>query len=93
LPYCDLVLVMSVMPGFGGQLFDARALDKLRALRAREDNNALLEVDGGITPETIGRCTQAGVELCVTGTTIFHSDDYASAMQQLEAAMSRHVST
>jgi ribulose-phosphate 3-epimerase len=91
LPYCDLVLVMSVMPGFGGQLFDDRALDKLRALRARQDSNALVEVDGGITPETIGPCTEAGVDLCVTGTAIFHSDDYGAAMRQLEAAMARRI--
>jgi ribulose-phosphate 3-epimerase len=91
LPYCDLILVMSVMPGFGGQLFDARALEKLRALRARDDHDALLEVDGGITPETIGPCTEAGVDLCVTGTAIFHSEDYAAAMRQLEAAMARRV--
>ncbi|HEX2473498.1 MAG TPA: ribulose-phosphate 3-epimerase [Lacipirellulaceae bacterium] len=91
LPYCDLVLVMSVMPGFGGQLFDTRALDKLRALSSREDIDALLEVDGGITPETIGPCTEAGVDLCVTGTAIFHSDNYGAAMRQLEAAMARRV--
>ncbi len=93
LPYCDLVLVMSVMPGFGGQLFDARSLEKLRALRAREDIDVLLEVDGGITPETIGPCTEAGVDLCVTGTAIFHSDDYGAAMRQLESAIARRVPT
>ena len=49
LPHCDLVLVMSVMPGFGGQKFDDVALDKLRALEARPDGDALLEVDGGVT--------------------------------------------
>src|SRR5688572_17980137 len=48
LPYCDLVLVMSVMPGFGGQHFDPVALTKLRALRARDDIDAFLEVDGGV---------------------------------------------
>ena len=91
LPHCDLVLVMSVMPGFGGQKFDAGALDKLRALRAREDVDALLEVDGGITPETIGECAEAGAELFVAGTAIFHSDDYGAAMRQLESAMARRV--
>jgi ribulose-phosphate 3-epimerase len=91
LPYCDLVLVMSVMPGFGGQVFDTRALEKLRALRAREGIDALFEVDGGITPETIGPCTEAGVDLCVAGTAIFHSHDYDAAMRQLESSMTRRV--
>jgi ribulose-phosphate 3-epimerase len=91
LPYCDLILVMSVMPGFGGQLFDAGALEKLRALRARNVNDALLEVDGGVTTETIGSCTEAGVDLCVTGTAVFHSDDYSAAMRELEAAAVRRV--
>jgi ribulose-phosphate 3-epimerase len=91
LPYCDLILVMSVMPGFGGQVFDGRALEKLRTLRDRQVQDALLEVDGGITPETIGPCTEAGVDLCVTGTAIFHADDYRAAMRQLESAMRRRV--
>ena len=91
LPYCDLVLVMSVMPGFGGQLFDATALDKLRALRARNDLKAFLEVDGGITSETIGPCTEAGAELFAVGTAIFRDNDYGAAMRQLESAVARRA--
>ena len=59
LAYCDLVLVMSVMPGFGGQEFDVSILPKLRTLRARSDFNGFLEVDGGISEETVSRCAEA----------------------------------
>jgi ribulose-phosphate 3-epimerase len=91
LPFCDLILVMSVMPGFGGQDFDARALDKLRTLGARNDMEAFLEVDGGITTETIGPCAEAGADLFVTGTAVFRTSDYGAALQQLENAASRQV--
>jgi ribulose-phosphate 3-epimerase len=84
LPYCDLVLVMSVMPGFGGQEFDETVLPKFRELSARDDVGALLEVDGGISPETIGRCAAAGAELFVAGTAVFRSDDYSAAMCQMQ---------
>src|SRR3954451_11110993 len=59
LAHCDLVLVMSVMPGFGGQRFDNVALTKLQALRDRADCNALLEVDGGVNASTAGACGEA----------------------------------
>jgi ribulose-phosphate 3-epimerase len=85
LPHCDLVLVMSVMPGFGGQKFDAVALDKLRTLRDRNDVDALLEVDGGVNAETIGDCAEAGAELFVAGVAIFHTDDYAASIDQLQS--------
>jgi ribulose-phosphate 3-epimerase len=84
LPYCDLVLVMSVMPGFGGQEFDAAVLPKFRELSARDDIDALLEVDGGISPETINRCAEAGVDLFVAGTAIFQSTDYSGAISELQ---------
>jgi ribulose-phosphate 3-epimerase len=83
LPYCDLILVMSVMPGFGGQKFDPSALDKLRTLRDRHDVDALLEVDGGINSETIGKCAEAGAELFVAGVAVFHTDDYAVTIEEL----------
>ncbi len=92
LAYCDLVLVMSVMPGFGGQKFDNRALDKLRALRDRVDVDALREVDGGITEETIGPSVDAGAELIVAGTSVFHAKDYAAEMRRLHAAAAGRVS-
>src|SRR5262245_27773850 len=58
LPACDQVLVMSVMPGFGGQKFEEVALDKLRALSGRVPHEVLLEVDGGVNEATIGRCAE-----------------------------------
>jgi ribulose-phosphate 3-epimerase len=89
LPYCDLVLVMSVMPGFGGQEFDETVLPKFRELSARDGFDALLEVDGGIGPETIGRCAQAGAELFVAGTAVFESEDYSDAMRQMQFVASQ----
>lgn len=86
LPFCDLVLVMSVMPGFGGQKFDAVALDKLRSLRDRGAAGPLVEVDGGITIDTIGDCAAAGCELFVAGTAVFRTDNYAQAIGDLRAA-------
>src|SRR6476646_7753639 len=56
LPHCDLVLVMSVMPGFGGQEFDDVAIEKLHELSVRNDCDALLEVDGGVNAETARAC-------------------------------------
>jgi ribulose-phosphate 3-epimerase len=83
LAYCDLVLVMSVMPGFGGQTFDESSLAKLSELRDRSDCDALLEVDGGITESTAGACGEAGAELFVAGTAVFSHDDYAAAIDRL----------
>jgi len=84
LPHCDLILVMSVMPGFGGQSFDASALEKLRTLRDRRDVDALLEVDGGVNAETIGECAEAGAELLVAGVAVFRTDDYVATIGQLQ---------
>jgi ribulose-phosphate 3-epimerase len=89
LPYCDMVLVMSVMPGFGGQKFDEVALAKLQTLKSRPDVDALLEVDGGITTDTIGPCAGAGADLFVAGSAIIHSDDYTRAVRELQAAARR----
>jgi ribulose-phosphate 3-epimerase len=85
LPHCDLVLVMSVMPGFGGQKFEDVALSKLRDLAGRPDCDALLEVDGGVGLETIGSCAEAGAELFVAGTAIFKTDDYAGTIHRLRS--------
>ena len=86
LPHCDLVLVMSVNAGFGGQEFDDVALAKLRTLRDRAGLDALLEVDGGIATDTIGPCAQAGADLFVVGSAIFRSDDYAATIRALRSA-------
>ena len=89
LPYLDqleLVLVMSVEPGFGGQSFMPMALDKLRTLDAickEQNRNIWLEVDGGIDATTGALCTQAGANLLVAGSAIFGKPDLAQAVQQL----------
>lgn len=91
LPDCDLVLVMSVMPGFGGQEFDRSALAKLQTLRASERCGAFLEVDGGVGVETIAACAEAGADLFVAGTGVFRTDDYGAAVAQLQALASAGV--
>jgi ribulose-phosphate 3-epimerase len=85
MPYldrADLVLVMSVHPGFGGQSFIESALDKVRALRAALDatgSHAELEVDGGIKPENAKRVAQAGASVLVAGSAVFLDPDGVSA--------------
>jgi ribulose-phosphate 3-epimerase len=88
---CDLVLVMSVTPGFGGQEFEEGVVPKIRDLRARDDFDALLEVDGGISPETVGLCAAAGADLFVAGTAIFQSADYAASIKHLRMHAAREA--
>ena len=90
LPYCDLALVMSVMPGFGGQEFDTAAPDKLRRLRELGGDDLLLSVDGGINAQTIGPCAAAGADLFVTGTTLFSHHDYGRCIDDLTAVAKSH---
>jgi ribulose-phosphate 3-epimerase len=80
---CDFVLVMSVMPGFGGQEFDEVALDKLRALRDKAGAGLMLEVDGGVNEETISACVEAGADLLVVGSAITAQDDYRASVAHL----------
>lgn len=82
----DLVLVMSVEAGFGGQEFNPIALEKLRTLKRKCDSNVLLEVDGGINTTTIADCAQAGAQLFVIGSAIFRADDYGQAVGRLTKA-------
>lgn len=83
LPECDLVLVMSVEPGFGGQKFQPLALEKLQELKKRCAPSTILSVDGGIGPETITQTAEAGASLFVVGSAIFNEDNYQSAIDQL----------
>jgi ribulose-phosphate 3-epimerase len=85
LPHCDIVLTMSVMPGFGGQVFDPVALEKLSALKSNAGCQALLEVAGGVAADTMTECAQAGADLFVAGTAVFRAKDYGTAIQQLDA--------
>ena len=78
LPMCDLVLLMSVNPGFGGQAFIPETLEKIRSLRNMIDASALpidIEVDGGITPETAQQCIAAGATVLVAGSSVFRAPD------------------
>lgn len=82
--HCDLVLVMSVQAGFGGQSFRSEALAKLGEARQLFGPDVLLEVDGGVNAATIADCSQAGAELFVVGSAIFRSENYVSAVAELE---------
>ena len=85
----DLVLVMSVNPGFGGQRFLPSALDKIRRVRAvldRAGSRATLQVDGGITVSTIRPAWQAGADNFVAGTAVFGEADPAAAVVALRGA-------
>ncbi len=81
---CDLVLVMSVEPGFGGQAFQPSALQKVRRLRQRTDDNVLISIDGGIGPDTITDCAVAGCDLYVVGSAIFEAVDYQAAINEMQ---------
>ena len=84
----DLVLVMSVEPGFGGQSFMEGSLDKVRALRAEIDRRALsclIEIDGGIAAETGARAVSAGADVLVAGSAVFGAPDPAAAIAALRA--------
>lgn len=90
LELCDLVLVMSVMPGFGGQEFDPVALDKLRTLRTLVGPETLLEIDGGINHDTIPQSVAAGADLLVIGSAIFKHHDYQAALADLTSLAHSH---
>ena len=84
----DLVLVMGVEPGFGGQKFMPSALDKLAALKAERQARGLqflLEVDGGVNAQTAPLCTQAGADVLVAGSAVFAAADPAAVIQSLAA--------
>ena len=80
LPYLkemDVVLIMSVVPGFGGQSFMEEVLDKVKVLRREIDEkgyDVLIEIDGGINADTGKRCVKAGVDVLVAGSFVFHGD-------------------
>ncbi len=89
LNYCDLVLVMSVMPGFGGQTFQPEVLPKIRYLRQRLGEDRLVSVDGGVNGTTVAPCAQAGANLLVVGTGLLGHSDYRRRFAELlEAARS-----
>jgi ribulose-phosphate 3-epimerase len=86
----DLVLVMSVNPGFGGQAFIPATLPKLEAIReriSRQGRPVRLEVDGGIKPENIRKVAEAGADVFVAGSAIFGSGDYAGTIRRMRAEL------
>jgi len=85
----DLLLIMSVNPGFGGQAYLPAATDKIRRARQLLDahgSQAALEVDGGITRDTIGAARAAGADTLVAGSAIFYTDDPGRAVRELKRA-------
>lgn len=85
----DLVLIMSVNPGFGGQKFIASCLGKVKTARQMLDrigSNALLEVDGGVKADNAARVLAAGADVLVAGSAIFSSQDYAATIAALRTA-------
>jgi len=83
----DLVLLMTVNPGFGGQSFIDACLPKIHTLRAmldRRGSEAELEVDGGVKPSNIARISHAGADVFVAGSAVFGSSDYAATISELK---------
>ena len=88
IPLCDMVLVMSVFPGFGGQKFIPSALDKLQEIRAVINESGLeidLEIDGGVTAENVAEIKAAGANVIVAGSTVFKAADRAEIIAKLKA--------
>lgn len=84
----DLVMLMSVNPGFGGQKFIEHAVDKTRRLRElidRTGSKALIEIDGGVNRETGARLVEAGADVLVAGSAVFKADDPAAEIAALKA--------
>ena len=89
LELCDMVLIMSVEPGFGGQKFMPQALDKIAAVKAQIDKMGLqcdIEVDGGINLETAPLCVNAGANVLVAGNVLFSADDMTARLAELRNA-------
>ena len=90
----DMVLLMSVNPGFGGQTFIPSALDKLRAARKMIDDSGLetrLEIDGGVKIDNIGEIAAAGADTFVAGSAIFGSDDYATTIAAMKLEIEKNL--
>ncbi len=83
----DLVLIMSVNPGFGGQSFIESTYDRIRRLKElllRKNSKALIEVDGGVDTRNAAKLVEAGVDVLVAGSTVFKSEDPLQTIQQLK---------
>jgi ribulose-phosphate 3-epimerase len=86
LPYVDMILVMSVNPGFSGQSFIPEALDKVKAIRgmlnAKGLNDTLIQVDGGVKPSNVRTVVDAGADVVVMGSAFYGSPDYAATVKE-----------
>ena len=90
----DMVLVMTVEPGFGGQSFMADQMPKVRAVREavrRRDAQIWVQVDGGVSLDTIGQCVEAGADVFVAGSAVYGADDVAGRIAQLRRAAAAGV--
>ena len=88
----DMILLMSVNPGFGGQSFIPSTLDKLRQVRERIDasgRNIVLEVDGGVKVDNIREIADAGADMFVAGSAIFNQPNYAKVIQEMRAELAK----
>ena len=88
LPHFDLLLIMTIKAGFGGQSFIPELLDKVRAARRHIDAGHLelrIEVDGGVAEDTIAACAEAGADTFVAGTAVFGAQDPAAAVRKLRS--------
>ncbi len=89
---CNVILIMAVEPGFGGQSFMPEVLAKVEAAREWVENRGLatdIQIDGGITPETARQAAEAGANVFVAGTAVFAADDPADAMEEIRRAVSK----
>ena len=94
LPEVDMVLVMTVEPGFGGQSFLADQLPKVREVRAavrRHGGEVWVQVDGGVSAATIEQCAEAGADVFVAGSAVYGVESAAGAVEELRALAQQHV--
>jgi ribulose-phosphate 3-epimerase len=90
MPDLDMVLLMSVNPGFGGQAYIPQVTEKIRRVRALIDNSGFdirLQVDGGVNADTLDEVVQAGADTLVMGSAIFNTDDYTKTIADLKAKL------
>ena len=93
LPHLDMALIMTVVPGFGGQALIPETLEKVKAVKQYADAHGLqldIEVDGGIKAENIGLTTEAGANVIVAGSAVFGAKDPSAVMQAMREAAAEH---
>jgi ribulose-phosphate 3-epimerase len=94
LPELDMVLVMTVEPGFGGQSFMADQMPKVREVReavSKFGGEVWVQVDGGVSAATIEACAEAGADVFVAGSAVFGAEDASAAVEKLRALAARHT--